>query len=337
MTELPGTDETLVAAPGSFDDPEAYIARDRRVALAAGVELPDRVFGAALFADISGFTPLTEALAAELGPERGAEELTANLNRIFHAIIAELDRFGGDVIYFSGDAITCWLDGDEGLRALTAAFGMQAAIARVGEVVTPGGTRVRLAMKVAVAVGHARRFVVGDPEIQLIEVLAGRLVDDLAAAESLAEQGEIVLDESAFDALGERVDVAEVRVDEDSGRTVGLVAGLLEPAAEAPGEDTKSPLPEELVRQWVLPAVYERLRTGRGEFLAELRPAIPFFVRFTGIDYDTDDAAVDKLDDFVRRAQRVLTGYGGNLLQLTLGDKGARGRGAHRRLPGGVR
>ena len=323
MTELPGTDETLVAAPGSFDDPEAYIARDRRVALAAGVELPDRVFGAALFADISGFTPLTEALAAELGPERGAEELTANLNRIFHAIIAELDRFGGDVIYFSGDAITCWLDGDEGLRALTAAFGMQAAIARVGEVVTPGGTRVRLAMKVAVAVGHARRFVVGDPEIQLIEVLAGRLVDDLAAAESLAEQGEIVLDESAFDALGERVDVAEVRVDEDSGRTVGLVAGLLEPAAEAPGEDTKSPLPEELVRQWVLPAVYERLRTGRGEFLAELRPAIPFFVRFTGIDYDTDDAAVDKLDDFVRRAQRVLTGYGGNLLQLTLGDKGA--------------
>ena len=323
MTELPGTDETLVAAPGSFDDPEAYIARDRRVALAAGVELPDRVFGAALFADISGFTPLTEALAAELGPERGAEELTANLNRIFHAIIAELDRFGGDVIYFSGDAITCWLDGDEGIRALTAAFGMQAAMARVGEVVTPGGTRVRLAMKVAVAVGPARRFVVGDPEIQLIEVLAGRLVDDLAAAESVAEQGEIVLDESAFDALGERVDLAEVRVDEDSGRRVGLVAGLLEPAAEAPGEDTKSPLPEELVRQWVLPAVYERLRTGRGEFLAELRPAIPFFVRFTGIEYDKDDAAAEKLDDFVRRAQRVLTAYGGNLLQLTLGDKGA--------------
>ena len=36
---------------------------------------------AALFADISGFTPLTEALVAELGPQRGAEELTAALER----------------------------------------------------------------------------------------------------------------------------------------------------------------------------------------------------------------------------------------------------------------
>ncbi len=104
-------------AAAAFDNPEAYIARDRRRALASGVELPDRVFGAALFADISGFTPLTEALADELGPQRGAEELTANLDRIFHAIIAELDRFGGDVIYFSGDAITCWIDGDDGARA----------------------------------------------------------------------------------------------------------------------------------------------------------------------------------------------------------------------------
>ena len=77
------------------------------------------------------------------------------------------------------------------------------------------------------------------------------------------------------------------------------------------------------MRPWLLPAVYERLRTGRGEFLAELRPAIPVFVRFTGIDYDADDDAIEKLDDFVRRAQRVFADYGGNLLQLTLGDKGA--------------
>ncbi len=96
-------------------------------------EMPDRVDGAALFADISGFTPLTEALANELGPQRGAEELTANLGRVFHAVIAELDRHGGDVIYFSGDAITCWLDGDDGARATAAALAMQDAMARVGD------------------------------------------------------------------------------------------------------------------------------------------------------------------------------------------------------------
>jgi hypothetical protein len=29
------------------------------------------------------------------------------------ATIAELDRRGGDVIYFSGDAIMCWMDGEK--------------------------------------------------------------------------------------------------------------------------------------------------------------------------------------------------------------------------------
>ena len=310
----------LVAA---FDNPEAYLPRDRRRALAEGRELPDRVHGAALFADISGFTPLTEALAGELGPQRGAEELTANLNRVFHAIIAELDRFGGDVIYFSGDAITCWINGDDGACAAACALAMQESMARVGEVRTPSGTVVQLAMKIAVAVGPARRFVVGDPEIQLIDVLAGRLVDELAAAEHLAEQGEVVLDQSAIEFLSSRAEIAERRRDEESGRIVGVLAGLNEPVPDSPAVELDRPLPEELVRPWLLPPVYERLRTGRGEFLAELRPAIPVFVRFTGIDYDDDDDAIVKLDEFIRRAQRVFADCGGNLLQLTLGDKGA--------------
>jgi len=304
------------------DDPEAYIARDRRWALATRQEMPDRVVGAALFADISGFTPLTEALAQELGPQRGAEELTANLGRVFHAVIQELDRRGGDVIYFSGDAITCWLDEDDGLRATAAALAMQDAMARVGQITTPGGTSVQLALKVAVAVGKARRFVVGDPEIQLIDVLAGALIDDLADAEHHAEKGEVVLDASALDALGDRVRLSERREDLERGRSFGVVQRLLVPVPTA--EVVEPPrLDEALVRPWLLPAVYERLSAGRGEFLAELRPAYPVFLRFAGIDYDDDPDAIAKLDAFVVQAQRIMAGYGGNVLQLTLGDKGA--------------
>ncbi len=55
------------------DNPETSIPCDRRQALSAGPELLDGVAGTVLFADISSFTPLTEALAAELGPEGGAE------------------------------------------------------------------------------------------------------------------------------------------------------------------------------------------------------------------------------------------------------------------------
>ena len=311
------------SSAAAFDNPEAYISRDRRRALAEGRELPDRVQGAALFADISGYTPVTEALAEELGSQRGSEELTANLNRVFHAVIEELDRVDGDVIYFSGDAITCWIDGDDGVRATACGFAMQEALARVGEVRTPGGQTFQLALKVAVAVGPARRFVVGDPDIQLIEVLAGQLIDALAAAEHLANEGEVVLEQSAFESLEGRVEVVERRVDAESGRSAAVVRQLTVPVPETPDVEAHHALSVELVRPWLLPAVYERLRTGRGEFLAELRPATPVFVRFTGIDYDTDDDAIEKLDEFIRRSQSVFEEHGGHLLQLTLGDKGA--------------
>src|SRR5262245_46072570 len=88
----------------------AYIPQDRLRALAGGLELPTRTRGSAMFADISGFTPLAEQLVRRLGPQRGAEELTALLNRVYGALIAQVERFGGSVIGFSGDAITCWFD-----------------------------------------------------------------------------------------------------------------------------------------------------------------------------------------------------------------------------------
>jgi hypothetical protein len=131
-----------VPADIARDNPEAYIARDRRRALVAHEPMPDRVAGSALFADISGFTPLTEVLATELGPQRGPDELTAHIGRVFHAVIEQLDRRGGDVIYFSGDAITCWLDGDDGTRAVAASVAMQEAMDRVGRITTPAGTVV---------------------------------------------------------------------------------------------------------------------------------------------------------------------------------------------------
>ena len=249
------------------DDPEAYIARDRRWALSTHRDMPDRVEGSALFADISGFTPLTEALANELGSQRGSEELTANLGRVFHAVIEELHRRGGDVIYFSGDAITCWLDGDDGTRATAAGLAMQQAMAREGRITTPAGTEVQLALKVAVAVGRARRFVVGDPQVQLIDVLAGAMIDDLAEAEHHADKGEVVLETAALAALEGRVTIRELRHDEDRHRTFGVVETL---TVDVPTNDAAEPpaLDEALVTPWILPEVYERMRSARGELLA---------------------------------------------------------------------
>ena len=163
---------TLLRPEFRVESPSTYIPMDRRHALAAGATLPERVRGAALFADISGFTSLTATLAHDLGPQRGGEEITRLLNCVYDAVISEVHLYGGSAISFGGDAITCWFDGDDGLRAAAAGLAMQRAMQPFAP--------FSLAMKMAIAAGPARRFVVGDPQIQLLDALAGATIDTLA-------------------------------------------------------------------------------------------------------------------------------------------------------------
>ncbi len=308
-----------------------YIPMDRRQAIAAGVALPEMTTGAALFVDISGFTPLTEALAQSLGPQRGAEELTRHLNRVYDALIAELDRFGGSVIGFSGDAITCWLDGDSGLRATACAVAMQEAMRPFLSVPLPNTGTISLAVKATVAVGSAHRFLIGDPDLQVIDVISGTTLYRLAEAEHHAEKGEVLLDAAAVAAVGDAVTFKAWREghqsdnpDEGEPARFGVVAGLRHPIEPRPWPPLPADaLSEAQVRPWLLPAVCERLRTGGGEFLAELRPAVSLFLRFGGLDYDNDPAVRDKLDHFIRRVQQVLVRYAATLLQIVVGDKGS--------------
>ena len=60
-----------------------------------------------LFADISGFTNVSEACAS-MGI-RGPEELAFCINRYMEGCIKNLSKYGGDVIKFVGDAmIVMW-------------------------------------------------------------------------------------------------------------------------------------------------------------------------------------------------------------------------------------
>jgi adenylate cyclase len=301
-----------------------YLPMDRRHALAHGQTLCDRTHGAALFADISGFTPLTEALVNELGPQRGAEELTHYLNLVYDAVIDEVHCYGGSVIAFAGDAITCWFDGDSTLRAMAAALAMQSAMHQFSAIRTPAGSTVELAMKAAIATGPARRFLIGDPAIRVIDAVAGDTLVRLAGAEQLAQKGEVVLDGADLPAFAEIVQISEQRQDEQTGQKIGVVIGLHQPVDQAPW--TLLPpnaLSEDQVRKWLLVPVYERLRRGLGNFLAELRTTVALFVRFSGIDYDNDDEAEAKLNVYVSWVQRTVARFEGTLIDLNIGDKGS--------------
>jgi predicted ATPase/class 3 adenylate cyclase len=307
-----------------METPVVYVPMDRRHALARGAALPNRTTGAALFADISGFTPLTEALLRELGPQRGAEELTRYLNLVYDAVIEEVHRFGGSVIAFAGDAITCWFDGDAGRRAVACALAMQAAMAQFSAVSTPGGASVALAMKTAIAAGPVRRFLVGDPALRVLDALAGATLARLATAEHLAQRGETVVDGDLLPQLAGIATTGDLRIDGATGQHVCVVTGLEQSVPPAPWAPLAGgALKDEEVRPWLLPQVYARLRQGMGDFLAELRSTVALFVRFGGIDYDADEEAGAKLDAYIRWVQAVVARFDGTFVDLNIGDKGS--------------
>src|SRR5512147_1930348 len=81
------------------------LIQNRVAANPAPIESPvtEELQAAILFADISGFTLLTERLA-ERGPT-GVETLARILNEYFGQLIDIVHAYGGDVVKFAGDAV----------------------------------------------------------------------------------------------------------------------------------------------------------------------------------------------------------------------------------------
>ena len=300
----------------------AYVPIDRRFSWHQGKDLPQTARGTVLFADISGFTPLTKTLSKELGPRRGAEELTRQINLVYDVLISRIHHYGGSVLGFAGDSITCWFADDTGLQAVTAALHMQRAMNQFSVIITPANNVISLAIKVSIACGTVRRLAVGDPDYQILDVIAGTTLDRMALGEKVAEPGEIVVDRFVVDALGNDLQIEENRTFENEPFFV--ISNCLTPSDPKPWPEIIIPQDKEKeIPYWLLKSVHDRLQTGQGQFLAELRPTTCIFVSFGGLDYDQDAEVGLKLDKYIRWMQSIMARYEGSLLQLTTGDKGS--------------
>jgi len=292
----------------------AYLPQDRLRAIANDTSLPDRATGSALFADISGFTALTESLREKFGSRQGAEELTKELGKVYSALIAEIEKYGGSVIGFAGDAMMCWFNdvhGSSSARATTCAFEMQAAIQEFPE----------LALKVAIASGEARRFLVGDPAIQQIDILAGVTITRTATGEHLTNRGEVLVDEVTSNDLGGSAAMKEWREAGSEKFAVIELRGDDRQRFEVAESPIVTPVIQ-VLKPYVHHTVYERETSGQGGFLTEFRPCVALFIRFTGIDY-VSDSAESELDTFIRTVLAVASRYEGTLMDITIGDKGS--------------
>ena len=148
--------------------------------------------GTLVFADVSGFTPLTERLAQR--GKVGAEELTDILNRVFRDLLAVATSFGGDCLKFGGDALLLLFAGeDHARRACAAAAGMRGALRPYHRLRTEAGA-ASLDMSIGVHSGSCLLFLAGSSHRELI--VAGPAVTAALAMESAAESGQILVSAS---------------------------------------------------------------------------------------------------------------------------------------------
>lgn len=145
--------------------------------------------GSVIFADVAGFTPLTEALLV-LGKE-GSEELTRILNHHFSSMIAITERYGGDVLRFAGDAMTVFFPGDDGTEAVSCGLAMLLKMKEYSRVSSRAG-EFELAMKIGCARGEVQIGIVG-PEGGTDYYALGAPLDMSADAEHHASRGDLVI------------------------------------------------------------------------------------------------------------------------------------------------
>jgi class 3 adenylate cyclase/tetratricopeptide (TPR) repeat protein len=296
---------------------EVYLPMDRRRELAGLGTLPATSAGAALFADISGFTHLTEVLSRNLGPRRGAEELSRLLNQVFGPTTTAIHEHGGSVISFGGDSVISWFAGDDGSQATAAALSLRSFI-QVFREQEAGGPAGDIDIKVAVVHGTSRRVRVGRPEHAYMDLLAGEVVETLSSEAGLLQRGEVAVSRDVAEALGFR---AELRTVTSEGRVRYLVDALVSEPDRVIAIDDYT-IDQAVARQWLLPDVHERIEQRLQGLLAELRDVVAIFVGFEGIDHVNDDDAGAALDACVSWAQDVLAKYEGVVLQTLIDDKG---------------
>jgi class 3 adenylate cyclase/tetratricopeptide (TPR) repeat protein len=259
--------------------------------------------GTLVFADLSGFTALSERLAT-LGGKAGAEEMTAVLNEVFAELLDLAAVQGGEMLKYGGDAVLLLFRGDaHAARAVTAARDMQRGLRRVGNIATNLG-RVRLKMSVGVHSGAIDFYVVG-PHREL--VVAGPVSTMTAAMEGAADAGEILmsLDTAAL--------LPQSCVGDAKGEGVLLARAPQRVAAPGIVEREDADLSRFIPRAL-------RTTLAAGPVQPEHKPATIGFA-FVGLD---DGFALADLDATFERIETVLATYDVTFLATDLAGGGVK-------------
>jgi len=313
----------------------SYVPRliqNRVIADPSPIESPvaEEFQAALLFADISGFTLLTERLA-EKGPT-GVESLARILNKYFGQLIDIIHDYGGDVVKFAGDAvIAVW--------PIVSDFGTADSVSRADHWqwtmrATECAIRIRerltnykaedanLYLKLAVSTGRVSTAHVGGVFNRWEFLLTGNPLVELGIANNLAKAGDILVTPSAWKLIRNDCYAHPIEFELKEAIAQGGRLDALNKPSSIFSSNRKLNIPdgaENSLRAYIPGAIINRLTAGQSSWIAELRRVTVLFINLPDLDQDTK---LEFAQNIARLVQRSVYRYEGSINKINVDDKG---------------
>lgn len=283
-----------------------------------------------LFADISGFTALTEKLATR-GPV-GVETLARILNEYFGQLIDIIHDYGGDVVKFAGDAIIA-------VWPIASASGTSAPVAedlprrmtlRAAECALEVRSKFldykteesTLYLKTAIATGQITQTHVGGVFNRWEFVLTGAPLVELGVANNMAKAGEVLISPSSLALISKDCDFEAIEFTINGEAVQAARLKRLVNGSQLSGGRERVELPEgaqATLSPYIPGSIINRIMAGQSEWLAELRKVTIVFVNL--ID-PSQISSLDVAQDLMRLVQRTIYRFEGSLNKISQDDKG---------------
>ncbi|KAM6336772.1 adenylate cyclase type 10 [Alca torda] len=302
------------------------------------------VHGVLLFADISGFTALTEKFVQRSGTDRGTDELAQTLNEYLCDVLEEFLIFGGDILKFAGDAVlVLWrTPPQEVARTISLVLHCSRQIQKkYGRRDTAVGQKVQL--KIGISAGPMSLPIFGDESWQHFCIF-GPCLAEVRDAELVAGAGEVVLSDTCW----ELCEQYRLRTKRLAGTRAVQVTGM-DPMPWSECQDAlrklvQNPMShrskregatrpalllpsdlntEDVLRKYIPVAALGKLDAGLPmDLLSELRPVTCIFAQLQL----AADTSTEQLSSILKEASRVmleiLSPHKGHINKVLLCDKG---------------
>jgi len=313
--------------------------------------------GAVMFSHASGFTALTERLARK---SNGAELLSQCLTGFFTPLIDYINSYRGDVIKFTGNALTIYVpavDDTEGWKynrvvpphgtyglpdlgpMATAVLRASACCIEIHKRLNDfdtGVDGVKLSLHIGVGCGQVNILQVGGvipPETHVPRceyIIAGPPLEQISIAEPLAKNGETCLSPQAWEyvkdcvmegpPLEDRPDFHLLLRMDESKYTFPTIKNA---AMENDNRiETQFALTElKVIRRYIPSAVFKQIECGTLAYVNEMRPVSTIFISGSGLDVMSDRGA-HQAQELMASVQRSCYSHEGTLNKFLIDEKG---------------